>query len=241
MFGRLGQAWSGFAERRPGAAQFVVFFVLSNGVTVLQLALMPAFKAAFGMTGLVDTSFQVWAVGSNPDGSPFFVFDYAAGALPEGGGGLAYFLAVQVTLLIAQVINFFAQRNVTFRSNTSIWRAAFWYVVAYVVITFAAAALQGLYKAPIYELLIDTWGLGRTGETAADMVTMIINSALSFWVFFPIFKIIFKRDPEPEPEPESAEPEAPEAEGPGPAQVAGVPVAGGAGESSSSARAGQEV
>ncbi|WP_225228512.1 hypothetical protein [Oerskovia rustica] len=229
MFRRIGQAWSGFSERRPGTAQFLLFFLLSNGVTVLQLALMPAFKAAFGMTGLVDTSFQVLPVGSNPDGSPFFVFDYAAGGLPEGGGGLAYFLAVQVTLLIAQVINFFAQRNVTFKSNTSIWRAAFWYVVAYVVITFAAAALQGLYKAPIYELLIDTWGLGKTGETMADMVTMIINSALSFWVFFPIFKIIFKRDPEVQaPEPAAAAP-------------AGVPVSGGAGESSSSARAGQEV
>lgn len=226
MFGRISQAWSAFAERRPGLSQFLLFFLLSNGVTVLQLALMPAFKALFGLTSLVETSFQVWAVGANPDGSAFFVFDYAGGALPEGGGGLAYFLAVQITLLIAQVINFFAQRNVTFKSNTSIWRAAFWYVVAYVVITFAAAALQGFYKAPIYELLIEGWGLGKTGETVADMVTMIINSALSFWVFFPIFKIIFKRDPEPT-----------EPTGPG-----GVPgVAGGAGESSSSARAGQEV
>lgn len=41
-----------------------------------------------------------------------------------------------------------------------------------------------------------TWGLGATGETIADVITMIINSALSFWVFFPIFKIIFKRVPE---------------------------------------------
>ena len=213
-FGRLRGWWSGFAGRRPGLAQFVVFFVLSNGVTVLQLALMPLFKAVFGLTSLVDTSFQVLAVGSNPDGSPFYLFDYAAGGLPEGGGGLAYFLAVQVTLLIAQVINFFAQRNVTFKSNTNIWRAAFWYTVAYVVITFAAAALQGWYKAPVYELLIDTWGMGRTGETVADMVTMMINAVLSFWVFFPIFKVIFKREPEP-------------------AEPAGVDV--------SSVRAGQEV
>ncbi|MGW6020258.1 hypothetical protein ACWFNS_19935, partial [Oerskovia enterophila] len=184
-------------------------------------ALMPAFKAVFGMTSLVDTSFQVLAVGSNPDGSPFYLFDYAAGGLPEGGGGLAYFLAVQVTLLIAQVINFFAQRNVTFKSNTNIWRAAFWYTVAYVVITFAAAALQGWYKAPVYELLIDTWGMGKTGETVADMVTMMINAVLSFWVFFPIFKVIFKREPEPELEP--------------------VEVSDPAGVDVSSARAGQEV
>lgn len=198
MFRTLRQAWSGFQERRPGVAQFLVFFMLSNGITVLQLALMPFFKWLLGMTSLVDTSFQVLPIGSDVGGEPFFIFNYAAGALPQGGGGLAYFLSVQITLLIAQVINFFAQRNVTFKSNSSVGRAAFWYVVAYVIITFGAAALQGFYKAPIYDLFIDTWGLGKTGESLADMATMIINAALSFWVFFPIFKIIFKRVPEPD-------------------------------------------
>lgn len=196
MFSRIRRSWAAFQERRPGTAQFLVFFMLSNGVTVLQLALMPFFKWIFNQTALVDTAFQVLPVGTNVDGSQFFIFNYAAGALPDGGGGLAYFLAVQITLLIAQVINFFAQRNVTFKSNTNIWRAATWYFIAYVIITFAAAALQGFYKAPIYTLFIDTWGFGASGETAADVVTMIINSALSFWVFFPIFKVIFKKVPE---------------------------------------------
>ena len=36
--------------------------------------------------------------------------------------------------------------------------------------------------------------LGAGGETIADVITMLINSAISFWVFFPIFKIIFKND-----------------------------------------------
>jgi putative flippase GtrA len=199
---RLRAWWHAFAEKRPGVAQFVVFFVLSNGITVLQLALMPAIKWLFGMTSLVDTAFQIWPIGSNPDGSQYFVFDYAAGALPAGGGGLAYFLAVQITLLIAQVINFFAQRNITFKSNSSVGKAAAWYAIAYVVITLIAAAAQGLYKTPVYDLFIDTWGLGGTGETLADVVTMIINSAISFWVFFPIFKVIFKSTPEPEQDPE---------------------------------------
>jgi putative flippase GtrA len=110
----------------------------------------------------------------------------------EGGGGLAYFLAVQITLAVAQVINFFAQRNITFKSKTNVWRAAFWYVVAYFVISLGAAALQGLYKAPVYNLLMNTWHMGAVGETVADVITMFINSAISFWVFFPIFKVIFK-------------------------------------------------
>ncbi|SDY10865.1 hypothetical protein SAMN05421736_101388 [Evansella caseinilytica] len=189
--------WARYKEKHPNIAQFLVFFLLSNGVTVLQLVLMPVFKSIFEKTALVSTSFQVLQFGQNFDGTPYYVFDYAAGALSAGGGGgLAYFLAVQITIAIAQVINFFAQRSITFKSNSNIWKAAFWYVVAYIVITIGAAAAQGFYKAPIYDLLMNTWGMGSVGETTADVITMIINSAISFWVFFPIFKIIFKQEPE---------------------------------------------
>jgi putative flippase GtrA len=193
---RCKKIWDGFAEKHQTIAQFIVFFVLSNGITVLQMIMMPLFKWIFGMTDLVDANFQIWHVGSNLDGSPYYVFNYAAGTLTGGGGGgLAYFLAVQITMAIAQVINFFAQRNITFKSNTSKLKAAMWYVLAYIVITIIAAAAQGLYKAPIYRLFIVTWGMGGFGETVSDVITMIINSAISFWVFFPIFKVIFRNKP----------------------------------------------
>lgn len=189
--------WKNYKDKHPNIAQFLVFFMLSNGITVLQLVLMPAFKSIFAKTDLVSTSFQILQFGHNFDGTPYFVFDYAAGSLASGGGGgLAYFLAVQITIAIAQIINFFAQRSITFKSNSNIWTAAFWYLVAYIVITIGAAAAQGFYKAPIYNLLMNTWGMGAVGETTADVITMIINSAISFWVFFPIFKIIFKQEPE---------------------------------------------
>lgn len=193
MLARIKRFWGGFAEKHPNIAQFLVFFIVSNGVTVLQMVLMPAFKGILGMTGLVDTNFQIWHVGRNLDGSPYYVFNYAAGALSGGGGGgLAYFLAVQITMAIAQIINFFLQRNVTFKSNGSVAKAAAWYVIAYIIISIGAAALQGLYKAPIYNLFMNSLGMGKAGETLADVITMIINCAISFWVFFPIFKIIFK-------------------------------------------------
>ena len=192
----LKRWWTAFEDKHTTAAQFIVFFILSNGITVLQLVLMPAFKAAFAHTSLDDTAFQFLPVGVS-HGHTAFLFDYPAGSMSVGGGGgLAYFLAVEITLLIAQVINFFAQRNVTFKSNSSVGKAAFWYAVAYVVITIAAAALQVLYKDPIYAWAISTMGAG--GETFADVVTMIINAAISFWVFFPIFKVIFKQEPSKE-------------------------------------------
>ena len=192
----LKRWWTAFEDKHTTAAQFIIFFILSNGITVLQLVLMPAFKAVFAHTSLVDTAFQFLPVGVS-HGHTVFLFDYSAGSMSVGGGGgLAYFLAVEITLLIAQVINFFAQRNVTFKSNSSMGKAAFWYAVAYVVITIAAAALQVLYKDPIYAWAIATMGAG--GETFADVITMIINAAISFWVFFPIFKVIFKQEPSQE-------------------------------------------
>ena len=174
--------WRNFEEKRPGLAQFVMFFLVSNGVTVLQFIMMPFFKWLFSFTELVNTPFFWFPVG---DG---YIFSYTAGPIAEGGqGGLAFFLAVQVTIGLAQVANFFAQRSVTFKSNSNIWVAAFWYVVAYIVITFAASAALNLYRQPIYDAL---------PETIADVVVMFINALISCAVFFPIFKVIFKQVPE---------------------------------------------
>lgn len=196
FFGILN-LWKNFKEKHPNSAQFIVFFALSNGVTLLQLFLMPVLKGAFLHTSLVDTNFRILQIGRNFDGSDYYVFNYASGSLSSGGGGgLAYFLSVQITLAIAQIINFFAQRTITFKSNSNVWRAAFWYVIAYIIISIGAAAAQGLYKAPIYNLFMNAWSMGSFGETIADFITMIINSSISFWVFFPIFKVIFKNEPE---------------------------------------------
>lgn len=187
--------WASFATKRPELAQFAIFTGLSIAMTVLQLVLMPVAKWSFGATSLVDTDFQWLSAGTGSDGQEFFVFDYGAGSIAAGGGGgLAYFLAVQVTIAVAQIINFFLQRNVTFKSKTNLWRAGAWYAAAYVVITFAAAGLQGLYKRPVYDLFMNTWGMGASGEALADMTTMMINAILSFFVFYPVLKIIFRNE-----------------------------------------------
>ncbi|VEU80236.1 GtrA family protein [Haploplasma axanthum] len=199
FFARIGKwfsrIWKSFKSSHPTVAQFLVFFMISNGVTVLQLVMMPLFKYMFNQTDLINISLQFGRIGNNLNGTPYYMFNYPAGELVSGvGGGLAYFLAVQVTIAIAQIINFFTQRSVTFKSNSNAWVAALWYFIAYVAITFIAAAAQGLYKAPIYDLFMNKWSMGKLGEIIADGLTMIINSAISFWVFFPIMKIIFKQE-----------------------------------------------
>ena len=190
---KIVRSWKAFEQKHQAIAQFLVFFVVCNGVTVLQMILMPVLKWMFGFTDMVNTNFQWLSVGTNLNGTPYYVFDYAAWAIASGGGGgLAYFLAVEITMAIAQVINFITQRKVTFKAEGSVWKAAGWYVLAYIVITVGAAALQGLYKAPIYGWLMGKLGEGA-GTTVADVITMLINCAISFWVFFPLMKWIFKK------------------------------------------------
>ncbi|WP_253953973.1 hypothetical protein [Schaalia sp. 19OD2882] len=198
MLTRIKALWKRFEDKHPTAAQFILFFVLSNSVTVLQLVVMPVFRWMLGFTSLIDVPFLFLPIGVI-DGNTVYMFDYAAGPVDAAGlgGGLAYFLAVEVSLLVGQVVNFFVQRNITFRSNSSVWKAAMWYAIAYVVITVVAAAAQVVYKGPIYAFFQDIMGVGP-GQTAADVLTMFINSAISFWIFFPIFKWIFRRVPEEE-------------------------------------------
>lgn len=195
---KIKSLWSSFQENHPGISQFLVFFLLSNGITLLQLAMMPILRNIFNNTNLVNIPLQLFPIGRNIDGSQYYIFNYAAGPITTSGtgGGLAYFLAVQISLAIAQIINFFAQRKVTFKSNGSIGKAAFWYILAYIAITFVAGAAQGLYKAPIYGFFMNH--MGSSGETIADIITMIINSAILLWIFFPIFKLIFKEGEKPE-------------------------------------------
>ena len=76
--------WGTFKEKHPAVAQFIVFFIISNGVTVLQMIMMPAIKYAFGFTSLVNTNFQILPIGHNLDGSVYYVFDYASGAISSG-------------------------------------------------------------------------------------------------------------------------------------------------------------
>lgn len=189
----LKEKWHKLEETKPGTAEFITFTLLSVGTALIQFILMPVLKAAFNQTSLVASSFQVLRIGTNYDGSPYYLFDYGAGSIDAGGGGgLAYFLAVEIAIGVGQIFNFITQRKFAFKSDSSVWIAAMWYLIAYVLITFGCAAVQGLYKAALYNQLINTMGMGKGGETLADVLTMIINAFISYIVFYPILKIIFK-------------------------------------------------
>ncbi len=186
--------WQKFKQHHPNIAQFLVFFMLSNGITILQISMMAILRPILSNTALINISFQWINIGVDETGAQYYAFNYPAG-MASDAGGLAYFLSYTITIAIAQVINFFAQRKITFKSNTNPWYAAMWYTIAFVAIIFVAAIAQGFYRAPIYDLMVSWFG-SDAGFAVADVITMIINAAISFWIFFPIFKVIFRRKEE---------------------------------------------
>ena len=45
---KIVRSWKAFEQKHHAIAQFLVFFVVCNGVTVLQMILMPILKWMFG-------------------------------------------------------------------------------------------------------------------------------------------------------------------------------------------------
>lgn len=83
---------------------------------------------------------------------------------------------------IAQVVSFFLQRKVTFKSSGNIAWQAMWYFAAFLVITVGANALYGIYQPWLYSTL---------GEAIGGLIAAFLQCCIAFWVFFPIMKLIF--------------------------------------------------
>lgn len=204
FFTKFKKTWMRFVIKHEGWWQFIKFTFLSTFVTFLQIASKLVLDPLLANTDLANQTFQWIQIGirANSNQTPFFIFDYPG--VPVGtytglgttiidgvGGGLALFLSYYVGVALAQVVNFFLQRNVTFKSKGSPWYQAMWYLVAFVAITFLSQVILGLVGAPAY-VLFSNWFGAELGKTIYDVIISgLLIPTISFWVYFPIFKIIF--------------------------------------------------
>ena len=197
-------------HRHYKIAEFIRYFMVGNFITIIQFIILPLLQFIFKQTNLINTDFHfIGPIGSAQkvakvlsDGTkiydPYYVFNFTGGQVGEyvqrsmngvsglylGHGGLAYFLAMFITLVIAQVLTFIMQRNIAFKSDGDISKAVFWFVIATIVITLGQNVLYALYQPWIYGLLGDTWG---------GVFASFLQALIAFWVFYPIFKVIFPR------------------------------------------------
>ncbi len=185
-------AWYGFSDRHAGLAkalhQVFFFFVFSQGVTVIQYLGFTFLPAAFGLK-LAGTEFmwpklpmyqidgvqQYWSV------LGYDIVRNKAGEVVLGGG-LGFFLAAEISMFVAQLINFPLQRNIAFRSHGNPWWQAMWYFIGWILVSLFVNAVNSLWL-PL--------GAAYLAPAVYNILYTVSMGGISMFIFFFIFLIIF--------------------------------------------------
>ena len=130
---------------------------------------IPAIKA------LSDTAFH------------WFVFDYP---VIEGERcGLALFIAGNTANILAQIVSFFINREKTFNSSANIAVT----MPIYIVFTLALITFSAWLNPVVFTMCVNRFSL-HSG-LALTIVTAVC-SALQFFLYFPVDKILFRKKKE---------------------------------------------
>ena len=185
--------WNNFSTKHPKIAkslkQFLYFLVFSYGVTFWQYLVMLFLPHLLGIK-LASQEF-IWpsvTLWTWSDGTPAVFGIFNEPVLYENGqviigGGLGNFIAFEIAVFTAQVINFPLQRNITFKSKGNPFYQALWYFIGWVLISLFVNALWGFVN-----MFMIHWNVI---PALSNILKTMITGGLSFIIFFFIFKIIF--------------------------------------------------
>ena len=178
--------WKNFADKYPSASRWIreggLFVIVSNLVTVIKYLILTFLPLAFKDLWAVDFGWP--GIQAEIFGQPFTwnIFGYA---VKEGGavmGGLGYFIAYMIAMVIGECINFPIQRNFVFRSKGNLAKQIGWYVLAFCVITCIVNSINCIWVAVAGLLVPDfIYNIGTT----------VLNGGISMVIFFFVNKIIF--------------------------------------------------
>ena len=178
---KLKELWEKFEKKYPSASQWVreggFFVIVSNLITVFKYLLLTFLPLAFAFMGNRDFGFPGVDITLFGIEFKWYIIGYGAEQ-----GGLAYFTAYMIAMVIGEVINFFIQRKWVFRSNGNIVYQGIWYFLAFCVVTCVVNSINCVWAA-VAGHFVDPW-LYNIGTT-------VLNGGVSMVVFFIINKIVF--------------------------------------------------
>lgn len=169
------------------AHELVFYYIFSMITTLFQYLAFTILPYAFGK-GLAGIEFMWPQIPMKLFGVSFRwnILGYEIARDAAGnviiGGGLGYFLAYELGTFLAQCINFPLQRNITFRSHGSIPRQAFWYLIAWILISLFCNAINGLW-VPVAQVYVD--------PAIYNILVTFVTGGVSMVIYFFAFKIIF--------------------------------------------------
>ncbi|MBR0429524.1 MAG: hypothetical protein IJK17_05505 [Lachnospiraceae bacterium] len=177
--------WKTFEEKYPKAAKWIreggLFVIVSNVITVFKWLLLNVLPQAFAFLG--DKAFG-WP------GIPITVlgetFQWNILGYDQANGGLAYFTAYMVAMVIGECINFPIQKIFVFRNHEKPYKQIAWYVAAFIVITCIVNSINCIWVA-VAAKFVSPW--------IYNIATTVLNGGVSMVVFFFVNKIIFPETP----------------------------------------------
>lgn len=152
--------------------QFVKFIVVSLLAMIVQFALLNTLNLIPAIKELYTQDFS------------WFVFVY-----PVAIGGLGYFIVSNVANVVAQIVAFFVNKEKTFNSGANVAVA----LPIYIVFTIALICFSAWLNPTLKDVFI---GFDWCNETAAKNIATMICSAVQFFLYFPVDKILFHKKKE---------------------------------------------
>ena len=178
---KIKEWWLAFVEKHPKLSQWVreggLFIIVSNLITVFKYLILTFLPLAFAFMGNRDFGFP--GIDLNILGTEFkwYIIGYGADQ-----GGVSYFTAYMIAMIIGEVINFFIQRKWVFRSNGNILRQGGWYLLAFCLVTCVVNSINCIWVA-VAGSLVPGW--------VYNIGTTVLNGGVSMVVFFIVNKIVF--------------------------------------------------
>ena len=158
--------------------QFVKFIFVSLLAMIVQFVLLNTLKLLPPIQDLYNNGqdFQLWV---------FFC--------PAAIGGLGYFIVNNTANIVAQIVAFFVNREKTFNSGANIAVT----LPIYIVFTIALIAFSAWLNPTLKNVFV---AHNMNDDLAANAATMIC-SAVQFFLYFPVDKILFHKKKEEKEEP----------------------------------------
>lgn len=173
--------WKQFADKNPKLARWVreggLYVIVCNAVTVFKYLLLTFLPAAFSFLGSRDFGFPGTELTLFGISFKWYIIGYGAEQ-----GGVAYFTAYMIAMLVGEVINFFIQRGWVFRSKGNVLRQGAWYLLAFCLVTCVVNSVNCVWAA-VAGHFVAPW-LYNIGTT-------VLNGGVSMAVFFVVNKIVF--------------------------------------------------
>lgn len=178
---RLKSKFQTLTDNYPGVWKWIreggLFVIISNLITVLKYILLLFLPQIFAGLPKIDFGFPGIDITLFGETFKWNIIGYDA-----AHGGLPYFCAYMLAMIVGECINFPIQRKFVFRSKGKIGYQAGWYILAFCIVTCIVNSINCIWVAAA-GLFVPSW--------IYNIGTTVLNGGVSMAVFFFVNKIIF--------------------------------------------------